>query len=57
LFWPLIALMLEAARTFETSVDIQLRTQHYIPEDYELHTRLRENCLMIFGADPDGFAV
>jgi hypothetical protein len=27
----------------ETSVDIQLRTQKYIPEDSELHTRRREN--------------
>jgi hypothetical protein len=26
------------ARTFETSVDIQLRTRQYIPEDFELHT-------------------
>jgi hypothetical protein len=39
----LIALMMEAARTSETSVDIQLRTQQYIPEDSELHTRRREN--------------
>jgi hypothetical protein len=36
-------LMMEAARTTETSVDIQLRTWHYIPEDSELHTRRREN--------------
>jgi hypothetical protein len=33
---PLIALMMEAARTSETSVDIQLRTRQYIPEDSEL---------------------
>jgi hypothetical protein len=26
------------ARTFETSVDIQLRTRQHIPEDFELHT-------------------
>jgi len=39
----LIALMMEAARTSETSVDIQLRTWQYIPEDSELHTRRREN--------------
>jgi hypothetical protein len=39
----LIALMKEAARTSETSVDIQLRTRQYIPEDSELHTRRREN--------------
>jgi hypothetical protein len=35
--------MMEAARTSETSVDIQLRTRQYIPEDSELHTRCREN--------------
>jgi hypothetical protein len=35
----IIALMREAARTSETSVDIQLRTRQYIPEDSELHTR------------------
>jgi hypothetical protein len=34
--------MMEAARTSETSVDIQLRTRQYIPEDSELHTRRRE---------------
>jgi hypothetical protein len=32
----IIALMMEAARTSETSVDIQLRTRQYIPEDSEL---------------------
>jgi hypothetical protein len=37
------ALMMEAARTSETLVDIQLRTRQYIPEDSELHTRRREN--------------
>jgi hypothetical protein len=30
-------LMMEAARTSETLVDIQLRTQQYIPEDSERH--------------------
>jgi hypothetical protein len=39
----LIALMMEAARTSETSVDIQLRTRQYIPEDSELHTRRCES--------------
>jgi hypothetical protein len=39
----LIALMMEAACTSETSVNIDLRTQQYIPEDSELHTRRREN--------------
>jgi hypothetical protein len=32
----IIALMMEAAPISETSVDIQLRTPHYIPEDSEL---------------------
>jgi hypothetical protein len=36
-------LMMEAARTSQTSVDIQLRTRQYIPEDSELHTRRSEN--------------
>jgi tryptophanase len=31
-----IALMMEAARTSEMSVDIKLRTRQYIPEDSEL---------------------
>jgi hypothetical protein len=39
----MIALMVEAARTSETSVDTQLRTRQYISEDSELHTRRREN--------------
>jgi hypothetical protein len=34
---------MEAASTSETSVDIQLRTRQYIPEDSEFHTRRREN--------------
>jgi hypothetical protein len=33
----IIALMMEAARTSETSVDIQLITQQYIPEDSHKH--------------------
>jgi hypothetical protein len=37
------ALIMEAARTSETLVDIQLRTWQYIPEDSEHHTRRREN--------------
>jgi hypothetical protein len=32
----IIVLMMEAARTSEMSVDIQLRTRQYIPEDSEL---------------------
>jgi hypothetical protein len=38
----IMVLMMEAARTSETSVDIQLRIRQYIPEDSELHTRRRE---------------
>jgi hypothetical protein len=34
----IIALMTEAARISETSVDIQLRTRQYIPEDSEIRT-------------------
>jgi hypothetical protein len=34
---------MEAARTSKTSVDIQLRTLQYIPEDSEIHTRRSEN--------------
>jgi hypothetical protein len=32
-----IALMMEAERTSETSVDIQLRTRQYIADDCELN--------------------
>jgi hypothetical protein len=39
----LIAQMMEATRTSETSADIKLRTRQYIPEDSELPTRHREN--------------
>jgi hypothetical protein len=35
--------MMVAAHTSETSVDIEFRTRQYIPEDFELHTRRREN--------------
>jgi hypothetical protein len=38
-----IALMMEAERTSETSVDIDLTTRQYIPEDSALHTRRRDN--------------
>jgi hypothetical protein len=37
----LIALMMDAARTSETSVDIDFTTRQYIAEDSELHTRRR----------------
>jgi hypothetical protein len=33
----IIALMMDAARTSETSVDIEFRTRQYIPEDSELY--------------------
>jgi hypothetical protein len=39
----IIALMREAARTSETSADIDLTTRQYISEDSELLTRRREN--------------
>jgi hypothetical protein len=39
----IIALMMEAVRTSETSVVIPLRARQYIPEDSELHTCRREN--------------
>jgi hypothetical protein len=38
-----IALMMEEAFTSETSADIDLTTQQYIPEDSELHTHRHEN--------------
>jgi hypothetical protein len=34
----LIALVMDAVRTSETSVDIDLTSRQYIPEDSELHT-------------------
>jgi hypothetical protein len=36
-------LMMEAAHTYKTSVDIQLKTWQYIPENSELDTCRREN--------------
>jgi hypothetical protein len=39
----IIALMMEAAHTSGTSVNIQLRTWQYIPEGSELYTRCLEN--------------
>jgi hypothetical protein len=39
----IIRAMMEAARTSETPVYIQLITRQYIPEHSELHTRRREN--------------
>jgi hypothetical protein len=34
---------MEALRTSETSVNTNLTTRRYIPEDSKLHTRCREN--------------
>jgi hypothetical protein len=52
-------MMMEAARTSETSLDIQLRIRQYIPEDSELHTRRRENLkshIQVFScARPKGY--
>jgi hypothetical protein len=39
----LVALMMEAVRTSEMSVNIYLTTRQYIPEDSKLHNRRREN--------------
>jgi hypothetical protein len=39
----LIALMMEAASTSETSVNFYQTTRRYNPEDSHLHTRRREN--------------
>jgi hypothetical protein len=39
----IIALMMEAAQTYETLVDIQVRTRQYIPKDSDLHPRRRED--------------
>jgi hypothetical protein len=38
-----LALMMEAVRTSETSVNFNVITWHYIPEDSKLHTCRREN--------------
>jgi hypothetical protein len=42
MFW-VIALMMEAASTSETSVKFYKTTRHNIPEDGQLHTRRCEN--------------
>jgi hypothetical protein len=36
-------LMMEAVRTSETSVNFDVTTRRYIPENSKLHTRRREN--------------
>jgi hypothetical protein len=38
-----LALMMEEVRTSETSVNFNVITRHYIPEDSKLHTCRREN--------------
>jgi hypothetical protein len=38
-----VALMMEAARTSETSVNFYQTTRRYNPEDSHRHTRRREN--------------
>jgi hypothetical protein len=44
----LFALMMEAASTYETSVNFYQTTRRNIPEDSHLHTRLRENLKSLF---------
>jgi hypothetical protein len=39
----IIALIMEVVRNSETSVNFNVTTQRYIPEDSKLHTRRREN--------------
>jgi hypothetical protein len=39
----IIRVMMQEARNSETSVDIQLRTWQYIPDDSEVHTRRHES--------------
>jgi hypothetical protein len=39
----MIALVMEAVRISETSVNFNVTTRRYIPEDSKLHTRRREN--------------
>jgi hypothetical protein len=41
-FWG-VALMMKAVRISETSVNFNLTTRRYIPEDFKLHTCHREN--------------
>jgi hypothetical protein len=41
--WAVIVLMMEAVRTSETSVNFNVTTRRYIPEDSKLHIRRLEN--------------
>jgi hypothetical protein len=43
-----IAVMLEAARTSETSVIIDLRTRQYIPEDLNSSLRVHKSSLLVY---------
>jgi hypothetical protein len=49
------ALLTEAVRTSETSVNFNVTTWRYIPEDTKLHTRrcedLKSHCLILYIAD------
>jgi hypothetical protein len=48
-----MSLMMKAVRNFETSVNFNVTTRRYIPEDSKLHTRRRENLkfhIFIFAA-------
>jgi hypothetical protein len=47
--------MMEATRTSEMSVDIQLRTWQYIPEDSELQTCRRESLKSHIVVPPHNF--
>jgi hypothetical protein len=38
-----IALMMEAVHTSESSINFNVTTRRYIPEDFKLNTRRREN--------------
>jgi len=58
----MIALMMEALRTSETSVHFNVSTRRYTPEDTKLHTRSRENlkshiCLFICSLLNDAFSI
>jgi hypothetical protein len=48
------ALMMEAARTSEMSVDVEFRTRQHIPEDSEIHARRRENQKSHINSNPHG---
>jgi hypothetical protein len=51
--------MIEAVRTSETSVNTNLTTQCYIPEDCKLHTRRCENLKSLTNSvapEPEGLS-